>query len=167
MARIHLITGGARSGKSALAEAVTLSLGNHAHYIATAQAFDDEMKARISTHRARRTEVWTTHEAPFDLAGTLQATDDAPRLVDCLTLWLSNLILADRDWEAETRDLLALLPALAHPVVLVSNEVGMGIVPENALARGFRDAAGLLNQRIAAAADEVTLAVAGLPLKVK
>ncbi|WGT51422.1 bifunctional adenosylcobinamide kinase/adenosylcobinamide-phosphate guanylyltransferase [Thioclava nitratireducens] len=167
MARIHLITGGARSGKSTLAEAATRSLGNHAHYIATAQAFDDEMKARISTHRARRTEVWKTHEAPLELAATLRATDDAPRLVDCLTLWLSNLILADHDWEAETRDLLALLPTLAHPVVFVSNEVGMGIVPENGLARAFRDAAGLLNQRIAAAADEVTLAVAGLPLKVK
>jgi len=167
MAQIHLITGGARSGKSALAETATLSLGNHAHYIATAQALDDEMKARISTHRARRTAAWTTHEAPFELAATLRATDNAPRLVDCLTLWLSNLMLADRDWEAAAQELLVLLPELAHPVVLVSNEVGLGIVPENRLARAFRDASGQLNQWVAAAADEVTLAVAGLALKVK
>ncbi len=167
MASIHLFTGGARSGKSALAEARTLELGSPAVYIATAQAFDAEMADRIARHQARRGADWVTIAEPLDLPGALAQTDGRPRLVDCLTLWLTNLMLADADWQAATDRLLAALRAQTSPVVLVSNETGMGIVPENALARAFRDAAGDLNQRIAAAADEVTLAVAGLPLKVK
>ncbi|WP_417808999.1 bifunctional adenosylcobinamide kinase/adenosylcobinamide-phosphate guanylyltransferase [Thioclava sp.] len=167
MARILLVTGGARSGKSVLAEERTLMLGSPAHYIATAQAFDGEMAARIATHRDRRGPEWHTHEAPLDLLDALRATDDAPRLVDCLTLWLSNLMLAEMDWESRARKMIAALPDLQQPVVFVTNEVGMGIVPDTPLARAFRDGAGTLNQWIATIADEVILSVSGLPLKVK
>jgi len=165
---IVLITGGARSGKSAYAEARTLSLPGMPHYIATAEAWDDEMAARIAEHRARRGPPWQDHAAPLDLAGALAATDGAgPRLVDCLTLWLSNLIFAERDVAAETQRLCAVLAAQAAPVLLVTNEVGMGIVPENALTRAFRDAAGRLNQSVAHLAGEVQLVVSGYPLRVK
>ena len=166
MAAIILITGGARSGKSRLAEDRALAFGP-AVYIATAQAHDAEMAARIAAHQARRGAGWTTVAEPLDLTGALEATDRAPRLVDCLTLWLTNVMLADRDWRAEAGGLLAALDRQRNPVVLVTNEVGMGIVPDNALARAFRDAAGALNQMIAARADEVTLAVSGLPLRMK
>ena len=165
---IVLITGGARSGKSAYAEARTLSLPGLPHYIATATAGDDEMAARIAAHRARRGPPWQDHEAPRDLAGALAATDGAgPRLVDCLTLWLSNLMFTGSDLEAEAARLAAALAAQASPVLLVTNEVGMGIVPETALVRAFRDAAGRLNQRVAQIADEVQLVVCGCPLRVK
>lgn len=167
MGQILLVTGGARSGKSALAEQRALAHCGHATYIATAQAFDGEMEERIARHRARRARGWTTVEAPLDLAGALHVHDDAPCLVDCLTLWLTNLMLAERDWQGEAQALLAALSARASPVVLVTNEVGGGIVPDNALARAFRDAAGLLNQQVAALADEVILAVCGLPMRVK
>lgn len=167
MARIILVTGGARSGKSAIAEGRTLGLGPEAVYIATAQAFDAEMEARIAAHKARRGPEWVTHQEPLNLVEALDATDGKPRLVDCLTLWLTNLMLAGRDWQAAGRDLVAALPRQSAPVVLVTNEVGAGIVPDNRLARDFRDAAGILNQWVAQAADEVILAVAGLPLKVK
>jgi adenosylcobinamide kinase/adenosylcobinamide-phosphate guanylyltransferase len=168
MGRIILVTGGARSGKSAIAEARALGLGPRAIYIATAEARDAEMTARITAHQARRGDNWRTHAEPLDLAGALAATDgQGPRLVDCLTLWLTNLMLGGLDWQAAGRALIAALPAQADPVIFVTNEVGAGIVPDNALAREFRDAAGTLNQWVAAVADEVTLAVAGLPLKVK
>ena len=168
MGTIILVTGGARSGKSAIAEARALSFGPCAVYIATAEARDAEMTARIAAHQARRGDNWRTHAAPLDLTGALTATDgEGPRLVDCLTLWLTNLMLGGHDWQAAGRALAAALPAQADPVVFVTNEVGAGIVPENALARVFRDAAGTLNQWVAAAADELVLAVAGLPLRVK
>jgi len=168
MGRIILVTGGARSGKSAIAEARALSLGAHAVYIATAEARDAEMTARIAAHQARRGDNWRTYAEPLDLVGALAATDgQGPRLVDCLTLWLTNLMLGGHDWRAASQALVRALPAQADPVIFVTNEVGAGIVPENALAREFRDAAGTLNQWVAAVADEVTLAVAGLPLKVK
>ena len=167
MNRTILITGGARSGKSAIAEARALAFGPRAVYIATAEASDPEMAARIDTHQARRGPEWTTHAEPLDLVGALNATDGRPRLVDCLTLWLSNLMLGGQDWEAAGRELCAALPRQTTPVVLVTNEVGSGIVPDNRLARDFRDAAGWLNQRVAAVADEVSLAVSGLPMKVK
>ncbi|SEM91561.1 adenosylcobinamide kinase /adenosylcobinamide-phosphate guanylyltransferase [Loktanella fryxellensis] len=168
MTKSILITGGARSGKSALAERMTLTLGEPAVYIATAEAFDDEMAARIALHRSRRGPEWRTVAAPLDLAGALRDSDGgAPRLVDCLTLWLSNLMLADRDWEAAVADLCALIPQLTAPVVFVTNEVGSGIVPDNALARAYRDAAGLTNQRMAVACDDLWLCVAGYPMKVK
>ena len=165
---IILVTGGARSGKSLIAETRTLSLEPRASYIATAQAFDAEMATRIAEHQSRRGPEWTTYAAPLDLIGALNATDgQGPRLVDCLTLWLTNLMLADMDWRSAAQDLLAALPRQADPIIFVTNEVGSGIVPENALARTFRDAAGTLNQWIAGVAVEVILAVAGLPMKVK
>lgn len=168
MQKTILITGGARSGKSRIAETRTLELGAPAIYIATAQAWDDEMRVRIVDHQARRGAEWVTISEPLDLLGALAASDGkGPRLVDCLTLWLTNLMLADRDWHAAGQALAAALPLQQSPVILVTNEVGLGIVPDNALARAFRDAAGMLNQWVAAAADEVILAVAGLPLKVK
>lgn len=167
MGRIILVTGGARSGKSAIAEGLALGFTGAATYIATAQAFDAEMEQRIALHRARRDARWSDREAPLDLAGALQASDGQPCLVDCLTLWLSNLMLAERDCQGEAAGLLAVLAAREAPVVLVTNEVGGGIVPDNALARAFRDAAGLLNQQVAAMADEVILAVCGLPMRVK
>ena len=168
MARTILVTGGARSGKSALAERLALGLGVPVLYVATAEAGDAEMAERIARHRARRGADWITVEEPFDLLGVLRAPDPGrPALVDCLTLWLSNLMLAGRDWEGPVRDLAAALPGLSAPVVLVTNEVGAGIVPENALARRYRDAAGWMNQTVAAAADEVFLSVAGCPVRVK
>jgi len=168
MQKIILITGGARSGKSRIAEDRVLQLGRPAQYIATAQAWDDEMRARIAEHQARRGAEWMTTAEPLDLLAALAATDGkGPRLVDCLTLWLTNLMLGDHDWRKAGQDLLAALPHQHSPVVFVTNEVGMGIVPDNALARAFRDAAGTLNQWVASAADEVILAVSGLPLKVK
>jgi adenosylcobinamide kinase/adenosylcobinamide-phosphate guanylyltransferase len=168
MGRIILVTGGARSGKSAIAEARALSLAPRAVYIATAEARDAEMTARIAAHQARRGGDWRTHAEPLDLTGALAMTDgEGPRLVDCLTLWLTNLMLGGHAWQAAGRALVAALAAQADPVIFVTNEVGAGIVPDNALAREFRDAAGTLNQWVAAVADEVTLAVAGLPLKVK
>lgn len=173
MRKSILITGGARSGKSTYAEGRTLALARPdqaAVYIATAQAFDDEMADRIARHQARRGPEWQTLSEPIDLIGALRDSDRAdgpPRLVDCLTLWLTNLMLADHDWEAACHTLCETIPNLQAPVVFVTNEVGAGIVPENALARAFRDAAGLVNQRVAQTCDELWLVVAGHPLKVK
>lgn len=168
MSKTILITGGARSGKSVIAETKTLSLGARPVYIATAEIRDDEMAARVAAHRARRGDGWLDHPAPLDLVAALRATDGkGPRLVDCLTLWLTNLMLGGHDWQGAARAFCGVLPAQTDPVVIVTNEVGAGIVPENRLARDFRDAAGLVNQWVAAVADEVILAVAGLPLKVK
>jgi len=168
MAKSILITGGARSGKSALAERLTLGLGRPAVYIATAEALDDEMTRRIARHRARRGPEWRTLTAPRALVAALEASDGGPpRLVDCLTLWLSNLMLDGRDWHAEAGALAQALARQRAPVVLVTNEVGAGLVPETALGRDYRDAAGWTNQTVAAACDEVWLAVAGYPLKVK
>jgi len=168
---LTLVIGGARSGKSALAERLVLDTRGAvpSHYIATAQAFDDEMVARIATHRASRADAgWVTLEAPLDLAGALASVPDAaPVLIDCLTLWLSNHMLADSDLTDETATLEAALAARRAPVVAVANEVGLGIVPDNALARRFRDAAGRLNQRLAARAGRVVFVAAGLPMVLK
>ena len=168
MGKSILITGGARSGKSALAERWTLEAGTPAHYIATARAYDDEMAARIAAHQARRGSEWVTIAEPRRIVETLAETEGkGPRLVDCLTLWLSNLMEDGADLEAESAALARAVREARSKVVLVTNEVGLGIVPENALARAFRDAQGRLNQAIAEAADEVYLAVAGYPVKVK
>jgi adenosylcobinamide kinase/adenosylcobinamide-phosphate guanylyltransferase len=168
MGKSILVTGGARSGKSALAERLALGFGDAAVYIATAEAGDAEMAARIAAHRARRGDGWRTVEAPRDLVGALAETDGgAPRLVDCLTLWLSNLMLAGIDWRVEAGALVAVIGRQASPLVIVTNEVGAGIVPENRLARRYRDAAGELNQMVAAAVDEVWLTVAGQLLRLK
>ncbi|AZQ67290.1 bifunctional adenosylcobinamide kinase/adenosylcobinamide-phosphate guanylyltransferase [Silicimonas algicola] len=168
MGKSILVTGGARSGKSAIAEGLALKLPGRPVYIATAEARDGEMSERILRHRARRGDEWRTVEEPLDLVGVLQATDgDGARLVDCLTLWLSNLMEAGQDPVAEGEALARALAAQRAPVILVTNEVGSGIVPDNALGRAFRDAAGELNQMIARASDDVYLAVSGCPLKVK
>ena len=166
-ARLTLVLGGARSGKSRYAESLVCALPPPWFYLATATAGDDEMAARIEAHRARRTAPWRTVEAPRDLAGALTACGKAPALVDCLTLWLSNLMLAEADIEAEINRLDKALQAAAAPVVLVANEVGLGIVPDHPLGRRFRDWQGLLNQCVAARADRVALMVAGLPLVLK
>lgn len=167
MSKITLVTGGARSGKSALAESLTKRSGDHFFYIATAEALDVEMRNRIEVHQARRGAEWTTVPAPIDLINALDATDKAPRLVDCLTIWLSNILLSGRDWRGASKDLTSALMQQRNPIVFVTNEVGSGIVPENALAREFRDAAGWLNQEIAALADEVFLSVSGCPVRIK
>jgi adenosylcobinamide kinase/adenosylcobinamide-phosphate guanylyltransferase len=165
---VVLITGGARSGKSRRAEARARSFPGRPVYIATAEALDAEMEGRIARHRARRGHDWIEREAPLDLVQALGETDGGgARLVDCLTLWLSNLLHTGRDWSHEATLLAAELQRQQSPVILVTNEVGLGIVPDNALARTFRDAAGLLNQAIAEVADEVEFVVAGLPMKVK
>ncbi len=165
--RLALILGGARSGKSRHAESLVMTHAPPWFYLATAEPGDAEMRARIAEHRARRGPEWRTVETPRDLATSLSDTPDAAALVDCLTLWLSNLMLTEADIDAETDALEAALRRRTAPTVLVANEVGLGIVPENGLARRFRDAAGLLNQRIAALADRVVFVAAGLPLVLK
>ena len=164
-AAVHGLTfvlGGARSGKSAHAEALVMAHPPPWTYVATGQAWDAEMRARIDAHRDRRGDGWVTVEAPLDLPGALAAS--GPVLVDCLTLWATNLLLAGR-----TPDMPALLAAFDRvgPTVVVSNEVGLGIVPDNALSRQFRDMAGTLHQAVAARADRVHLIVAGILLVVK
>lgn len=167
--RLLLVLGGARSGKSTFAERRLSNMPPPWVYIATAEPFDEEMRARIAEHRSRRDARWLTIECGLDLAAVLKRPETAGRavLVDCLTLWLSNVMLAGRDVSAEAEMLLATLAKVPGPIVLVSNEVGLGIVPDNALARRFRDAQGRLNQEIAALADEVVLMAAGLPLVLK
>lgn len=168
-ARITLVLGGARSGKSRLAEQLAMQRKGPLTYIATAEAWDDEMRARIVQHQARRDGRWRSVEAPLGVAEELQAVpiDTGAVLIDCLTLWLSNQMHADDDIDAETDALLSALGAARCPVILVSNEVGLGIVPENKLARDFRDRQGRLNQQVAAAADHVIFTAAGLPLILK
>jgi adenosylcobinamide kinase / adenosylcobinamide-phosphate guanylyltransferase len=161
------VLGGARSGKSRYAESLVMALPSPWLYVATAEARDSEMAERVAVHQGRRGPGWTTVETPRDIAGALAANANTPALVDCLTLWLSNVLLADADVDAEIEHLDGALARAAAPIVLVANEVGSGIVPDNALARRFRDLQGLLNQRIAARADRVFLVVAGLPLTLK
>jgi len=164
----HLVLGGARSGKSRHAEALVRAMPEPWIYIATAEAHDAEMAERIARHRHDRGPGWRTVEAPRALAAAIAAAPEgAPVLVDCLTLWLTNVMLAGEDVEAACRQLTEAVARRRRPLVLVANEVGFGIVPDNALARRFRDHAGLLNQRLAAVVDQVTLVVAGLPLTVK
>ncbi len=170
--RLTLVLGGARSGKSRHAEALVEATARRAVYLATAEAGDAEMAERIDRHRARRAAAgvaWDTVEEPLDLAPRLAglARPEQPILVDCLTLWLSNLLLAGRDVAAARGALLDVLPALAGPLLFVANEVGLGLVPPTPLGRSFRDAAGLLNQAVAALADRVVFMAAGLPLTLK
>jgi adenosylcobinamide kinase/adenosylcobinamide-phosphate guanylyltransferase len=169
LAPLSLVIGGARSGKSAFAERLVLGSGLQPVYVATATAFDGEMADRIAAHRADRDgKGWRTLEAPRDLSAALAgATAGEAVLVDCATLWLTNALLDGADLTAEAAALEAALAACAAPVVVVSNEVGFGIVPDNALARAFRDAQGRLNQRLAAAAGLAVLVAAGLPVVLK
>ena len=169
---VYLITGGARSGKSTYAENLALRLCNDSSrrcYIATAEAFDDEMKSRIKAHQDRRAGQFFTVEAPVELGKAITDVCDGRRadviLVDCLTVWTGNLLYYERLEEKER--LLSALKAATCDVILVTNETGMGIVPDNALSRRFRDEAGFVNQAVAAIADNVVLMVCGLPMSVK
>jgi adenosylcobinamide kinase/adenosylcobinamide-phosphate guanylyltransferase len=165
----ELILGGARSGKSALAVRLARASGLPVTIVATATAGDAEMAERIARHRATRPPAWRVVEDPVALAATLRTECAAGRfvVVDCLTLWLANLLGAEARLEQERAALLDALPGLAGRVVFVANEVGLGIVPDNALARRFRDLAGLLNQAVAEGCDRVTLVTAGLPIVLK
>jgi len=161
--------GGARSGKSRFAEKLILNSGLKAVYIATGRALDEEMSARISVHRDRRGEVWETVEEPLALADALSQSNFEGRaiLVDCLTLWVTNLMMTEADVARECIHLTKILGGMDVPVVLVSNEVGLGIVPDNAMARTYADLAGDVNQRIAKVAGQVYFISAGLPLTLK
>lgn len=165
-----LVLGGARSGKSDFAERLVEASALPMHYVATGRAFDDEMRERIAHHQAtRQGKGWMTHEEPFDLVGLLVRIDAPERaiLVDCLTLWVTNLMMEGRDMAAEFSALAAALPTMRARLVFVSNEVGLGIVPENRMARDFRDHAGRLHQIVAEKSAEVYFVAAGLPLKMK
>lgn len=163
-----LVLGGARSGKSRHAQALAEAMAPTRRFIATAQPFDDEMRDRIARHRADRGPGWQTLEAPIAVPEAIRdpGAGAGVLLVDCLTLWLSNLLLGEADLDVAADALLAATAAAPVPVVFVSNEVGFGIVPDNALARRFRDAAGRLNQRLAATCDATDLVVAGIPLRI-
>lgn len=163
------VLGGARSGKSRYAQQRAEATGLSPLYIATAQAWDDEMRDRIRRHQDERGHAWSTIEAPLALAEAIRAHDtpDFALLVDCLTLWVTNLLLSDHDIEAATASLTDAVASARGQMILVSNEVGLGIVPENALARRFRDEAGKVNQRVAAAASEVQFVAAGLNIRIK
>ena len=164
-----LILGGARSGKSRRALALAEQLGADRIFVATAEALDEEMAGRIARHQAERDEGWETIEVPLDLTDALSRGDlrDKVCVVDCLTLWLSNLMHHQRDVALETENLCAHLAAQSGTVILVSNEVGMGLVPESPLGRDFRDAQGRLNQKIADVCDVVEFVAAGLPINLK
>ena len=164
---VSLVLGGARSGKSRYAEGLLSLHAGKRIYLATAEPGDAEMRARIEDHRHRRGTSWRTVEAPLDIAPVIAGAGDDAILLDCLTLWLANLMSAGRDISKAERELRSALGDVRAPVVLVSNEVGLGIVPDNALAREFRDHAGRLNQAMAALADRVFFLAAGLPLTLK
>ena len=164
-----LVLGGARSGKSRHAQGWVEAVPGRLAYIATAQALDDEMADRIRRHRADRGPRWSTLDAPIDLAAAIPAAarDADAVLVDCLTLWLSNMLLAGHDLDVASGALCEAVARCPVPIALVANEVGLGIVPDNALARTFRDVAGRLNQMLAAQVEEVVFIAAGLPLRLK
>ncbi|MDB5597611.1 MAG: cobP [Hyphomicrobiales bacterium] len=164
-----LVLGGARSGKSSFAQGLAEGSGLARMLVATAVAGDEEMRHRIEQHRAGRGPSWQLVEEPLDLVAVVrkEATPEHIVLIDCLTLWLSNLMCAGLDAAHEGRRLADSVPLLKGPVIFVSNEVGFGIVPDNAMARGFRDLQGRLNQQLAQACDRVVLVVAGCPLQIK
>ncbi|MFC4173030.1 bifunctional adenosylcobinamide kinase/adenosylcobinamide-phosphate guanylyltransferase [Microvirga sp. GCM10011540] len=169
VSRRTLVLGGARSGKSRLAQDLAETAFGQRVYVATAQGLDDEMRERIARHRSERDDSWTTREAPLALAEAIRRETAPERvvLVDCLTLWLSNVLLAGANVEQGTHDLVRAVAEAAGPLVLVSNEVGHGLVPETPLGRAFRDAQGRLNQRMAATCDAVVFMAAGCPLLLK
>jgi len=163
-----LVLGGAASGKSFYAEQMVIGSQRARVYIATSQIFDDEMRDKVDAHRMQRGPDWHTIEEPLDIAGALrQVTQEQVALIDCATLWLSNHLLAEHDLDAEITNFLAAIAACPAPVVIVSNETGLGIVPDNALARRFRNAQGRLNRLIAEQADTVVFIAAGLPMVLK
>ena len=166
--QLTFVLGGARSGKSAYAEGLLTAVPGPWAYVATAGAHDDEMRTRIGNHKARRGSGWVVHETPVALADVLEnRIAELPCLVDCLTLWVSNLMHAGRDVAAETELLIAALAKRVAPAIVISNEVGLGIVPDTPLGRSFRDAQGRLNQQVAALAPNVVLLAAGIPLWLK
>ncbi|MDD2337326.1 MAG: bifunctional adenosylcobinamide kinase/adenosylcobinamide-phosphate guanylyltransferase [Geobacteraceae bacterium] len=172
MSKTIFISGGARSGKSRLAEKLAESFGEPLCYIATGEARDGEMAERIANHRQKRGNAWQTVEEPLQLLEAIREANGCYQaiLVDCITLWITNLLFHHDAVEpvlVEVKALAELLHALKTPLILVSNEVGMGIVPENALARSFRDLAGQANQILAEAADEAYITISGIPLKLK
>lgn len=164
--RLTLVLGGARSGKSRHAETLVMRAPSPWTYVATAEALDEEMRERIAHHRDRRDARWQTRDVPLELAAEVERFE-GPTLIDCLTLWLSNVMLAGRNVEAESERLIGALSVARQPIVAVSNEVGLGLVPETPLGRAFRDAQGRLNQRVAAVADHAVFMAAGLPLSLK
>lgn len=166
--KLTFVLGGAASGKSVFAETLVIGTARPRVYLATAQAFDAEMTTKIAAHRAQRGSGWITAEEPLDIAPVLaRQPADHIVLLDCVTLWLSNVMLAGRDLTAQSDALLAALAACKCPVVVVSNEVGMGVVPDNDMARQFRSAQGRINARLAAQADTAVVVMAGLPLVLK
>ncbi|MBI5188060.1 MAG: bifunctional adenosylcobinamide kinase/adenosylcobinamide-phosphate guanylyltransferase [Nitrospirae bacterium] len=168
--KIIFVTGGARSGKSTFALKEASKISGKKAYIATAEALDEEMKQRIEDHKRQRGDDWVTYEEPLKIAELVEEIKGkySVILIDCLTLWLSNLIHADLNFKAEIGHLIpSLVTSHSSLVYIISNEVGMGIVPENEMARRFRDMAGLLNQKVAEVADEVYMVVAGTPIKIK
>lgn len=166
--KLTLVLGGAGSGKSLWAEDLVKRGASSRIYLATARAWDDEMRAKVDQHRAQRGPDWTTIEAPLNVSQALaSAGPDQAVLLDCATMWLSNHLLDGSDLDAAESEFFAALKACQAPVVVVSNEVGMSVVPENALARRFQNAQGALNQKLAAQADLVVAVMAGLPLALK
>lgn len=167
--KTYFVLGGARSGKSARALSTAEEIGSARVFVATAEAWDDEMAARIARHKAERGPGWSSIEAPLDIipAITQASANNDVCLVDCLTLWLSNLMHHERDVDAEVKALCAAIRATSIPLILVSNEVGLGLVPETPLGRAFRDEQGRLNQQVAAVCDKVEFIVAGLPITLK
>jgi len=167
--RLTLVLGGARSGKSRHAEGLVAAFPPPWLYIATAEGLDDEMRQRIAEHRARRGAAWETLDVPLELPEAIRRADGphGVLLIDCLTLWLSNVMLAGRDPAAARAKLLQALRGADKPIVAVSNEVGLGLVPDNALGRRFRDEQGRLNAEVAALADHVVFMAAGLPMVLK
>jgi adenosylcobinamide kinase/adenosylcobinamide-phosphate guanylyltransferase len=164
-----LVLGGARSGKSRYAQQRAETLPGRHLFIATAEAWDDEMRDRVARHRADRSAIWETLETPLELAAAIEAQrgTGAVVLVDCLTLWATNLLLGEHDIDAATEALCAAIARFDGQIILVANEVGLGIVPDNALARRFRDVAGQINQAVARTVDDAVFVAAGLPLKLK
>lgn len=174
MGRIVFITGGARSGKSSFAMAEASKIDGTKAYIATAEVLDEEMKERIEKHKKQRGDAWDTYEEPLKIADVIRKIEGEYNVIviDCLTLWLSNLMHSNLNIKVEIENLVGVLKSsklrtLNSELIIVSNEVGMGIVPENELARRFRDMAGFLNQRVAGVADEVYMMIAGIPIKIK
>lgn len=168
LAPLTVVTGGAASGKSCHAEALIRASARPRLYIATAQAFDDEMSAKIARHQSDRGADWITVDAPLDpMTALTKAPADHVVLLDCATLWLTNVLLADLDPVAATDKLITALDTAAAPVIVVTNELGQGVVPADAFTRRFRQAHGEMNQRLAAAADQVIAVISGLPLTLK
>lgn len=170
--RTCFVLGGARSGKSAFAETLAKKMAADTRklvYVATAQIFDDEMRKRVDLHQERRGPEWTLCEAPIDLCNTLRKCDtqDHVILVDCLSIWTTNLLLAEHDLEAARQDLKDHLAKNISSIIFVASETGLGIVPDNALSRRFRDESGLLNQQVASVADKVFFVTAGIAQQIK